>query len=235
MTGTTSPSSSPASRRDRRGGHAPAAALAGPPPVWRRGASWLWSVVAVFAVGILFFSFQNAGQANTVAAAGEGYVVGSPGPGEAAPDVRLASTGGDVDLAALKGKNVLLYFQEGIGCQPCWDQIRDLEKDPARLKAAGVDELISVTTGPLDLIERKADDDGLTTPVASDPDMSVSKAYDANKYGMMGEMANGHSFVLVGPDGKIKWRADYGGAPKFTMYVPVDKLLADLAKGTAAA
>ena len=49
---------------------------------------------------------------------------------------------------------------------------------------------------------------------------------------MMGTMANGHSFVLVGPDGKIDWRADHGGAPKYTMYVPVDKLLADLAKST---
>ena len=75
-----------------------------------------------------------------------------------------------------------------------------------------------MTTGPLDLIERKAADDGLTTPIASDPDLSVNKAYDANKYGMMGTMANGHSFVLVGPDGKITWRADYGGAPKYTMY-----------------
>ena len=35
-------------------------------------------------------------------------------------------------------------------------------------------------------------------------------------------------FVLVGPDGVIRWRADYGGAPKYTMFLPTDKMLADL-------
>ncbi|XES00911.1 hypothetical protein HEP87_61260 [Streptomyces sp. S1D4-11] len=48
---------------------------------------------------------------------------------------------------------------------------------------------------------------------------------------MMGTSRDGHSFLLVGPDGTIRWRADYGGAPDYTMYVPVDKLLADLKAG----
>ena len=42
-------------------------------------------------------------------------------------------------------------------------------------------------------------------------------------------MRDGHSFVLVGPDGHIRWRADYGGAPKYTMFIPTDKMLSDLA------
>jgi peroxiredoxin Q/BCP len=45
---------------------------------------------------------------------------------------------------------------------------------------------------------------------------------------MMGTMRDGHSFVLVGPDGRIRWRADYGGAPKYTMFLPTEKMLADL-------
>ena len=49
---------------------------------------------------------------------------------------------------------------------------------------------------------------------------------------MMDTSADGHTFILVGPDGHIRWRADYGGAPNYTMYVPVDRLLADLAKAT---
>jgi cytochrome c biogenesis protein CcdA len=65
-------------------------------------------------------------------------------------------------------------------------------------------------------------------PVLSDPDLAVSHAYDANQYGMMGDMRDGHSFVLVGPDGVIEWRADYGGAPKYTMFLPTDKMLSDL-------
>ncbi|MGH3678260.1 MAG: hypothetical protein ACRDU5_21500 [Mycobacterium sp.] len=71
-------------------------------------------------------------------------------------------------------------------------------------------------------------DEKLLTPVLSDPDLQVSRAYQANKYGMMGDMRDGHSFVLVGPDGVIRWRADYGGAPDYTMFLPTDKILADL-------
>ena len=44
----------------------------------------------------------------------------------------------------------------------------------------------------------------------------------------MGNSRNGHTFVLVGPDGVIQWRADYGGAPNYTMYVPGAQLLDDL-------
>jgi hypothetical protein len=38
----------------------------------------------------------------------------------------------------------------------------------------------------------------------------------------------GHAFILVGPDGVIRWRADYGEPPNFTMYVPNGTLLAEL-------
>jgi hypothetical protein len=42
--------------------------------------------------------------------------------------------------------------------------------------------------------------------------------------------------VLVAPDGSIRWRADYGGPPNYTMFVDDTKLLAQIAKaggGTA--
>ena len=194
--------------------------------------TYAWMAVAVFAVAVLFYSFQSGRE--EAKAVGTGYDVGNPGPGSKAPDFSLrASNGQTVSLSDYRGKNVLLYFQEGIGCQPCWDQIRDLEQQSAAVKAAGVDEILSITTSPLDLITRKVADDKLATPVASDPDLSVSTAYEANKYGMMGTMADGHSFLLVGPDGTIRWRADYGGAPKYTMYLPVDKLLSDMRAGLA--
>jgi peroxiredoxin Q/BCP len=45
---------------------------------------------------------------------------------------------------------------------------------------------------------------------------------------------NGHSFVLVGPDGLVRWRADYGGPPRFSMYIPIPNLLADMSAGLAA-
>lgn len=117
-------------------------------------------------------------------------------------------------------------------CQPCWDQITDLEKSQDAVTAAGIDSMVSITSDPADLIAQKVEDQGIAeTPVLSDPDLAVSREYSTNQYGMMGDSRNGHSFILVGPDGKIQWRADYGGAPDYTMYVPVDRMLADLRDG----
>lgn len=163
------------------------------------------------------------------------FEVGDPGPGEKAPSFRLSSTGGGTfDLAAQRGKRVLLYFQEGIMCQPCWDQIVDLEKHQRGLKALGIDAMVSITSDPRDQLEQKQADHGFSTPVLSDPDLSVSKAYSANQYGMMGTSRDGHSFIVVGPDGRIEHRADYGGPPDHTMYVPPNNLLADIRKGMRA-
>ncbi len=116
-------------------------------------------------------------------------------------------------------------------CQPCWDQIRALEAEPEKLRSLGIDEVVSITTDPLDQLQQKVADEGLATPVLSDPDLAVSQAYSANLYGMMGTSRDGHSFVVVGPDGRIRHRADYGGAPDYTMYVPLPNLVADLRRG----
>jgi peroxiredoxin Q/BCP len=48
---------------------------------------------------------------------------------------------------------------------------------------------------------------------------------------MMGASRDGHTFIVVGPDGTIRWRADYGGAPKYTMFLPTTSLLADIRAG----
>jgi peroxiredoxin Q/BCP len=189
--------------------------------------------VAAVAVVVLYLVFRSAPGATHSAASGSGYphAVGDPRAGTAAPPFTLTSGDGkSVSLADYRGKTVLLYFQEGLSCQPCWDQIRDLETNQAALRAAGVDAVVSITTDRAELIGRKAADEKLATPVLSDPDLAVSRAYAANQYGMMGDMRDGHSFVLVGPDGVIEWRADYGGAPKYTMFLPTDKMLSDLAK-----
>ncbi|MDP9326273.1 MAG: peroxiredoxin family protein [Candidatus Dormibacteraeota bacterium] len=171
-------------------------------------------------------------QATATPASQRAYQVGQPGVGSTAPDFELAaSTGGQVNLSSYRGKAVLLYFQEGLTCQPCWDQLTALEQQSADVKAAGVSAIVSITTDPANLIARKTRDMGLTTPVLSDPTNAVSKAYHANDYGMMGTSRDGHTFILVGPDGVIRWRADYGGAPKYTMFVRPTQLLADLRSG----
>jgi peroxiredoxin len=165
-----------------------------------------------------------------------GYAIGSPGPGVKAPDFSLPSTtGGTVNLSDYRGKTVLLFFHEGIGCQPCWDQIRDLEKAQAGLQSAGIDKLLTITSGPTRLIAQKMADEKLSSIALGDTNLDISKTYNANQYGMMGDSRDGHSFVLVGPDGVIQWRADYGGPPKYTMYVAIDKILSDMKVGRVAA
>lgn len=160
------------------------------------------------------------------------FQVGKPGPGAAAPPIRLPATrGGTFDLASLRGQRVLLYFQEGIMCQPCWDQLKDIESHIDEFRALGIDSLVSISTDPIDALKEKARNERLSTPVLSDPDLRVSRAYDANSYGMMGKSRNGHTFVLLDKDGTILWRADYGGAPKYTMHVPIRNLVADLRQG----
>ncbi|MGH8774396.1 MAG: peroxiredoxin family protein [Jiangellaceae bacterium] len=195
--------------------------------------TWLIVPAVVLAIAAVAFAIVYATSGEPANSGDEvGYDVGDPRPGEQAPDFTLpATTGEQISLVDYRGSAVLLYFQEGLMCQPCWDQMRDLEQDIDAVRAAGVDEMLAITTDPIDLVTRKVHDDGLTTPTLSDPDLAVSRIYQTNLYGMMGDSRNGHSFILVGPDGTIQWRADYGGEPDYTMYVPVDDLLADLRAG----
>jgi peroxiredoxin len=200
-------------------------------PARRRGWIVVGAAVTVLAIVALYLVYQSSPGKHGATAGGSGFkhVAGQPGIGATAPSFMLTSgTGGQVSLADFRGKNVLLYFQEGLSCQPCWNQIKDLEQNQAALKTAGVDAVISITTDPANLIGRKVADEKLTTPVLSDPSVQVSRAYNANQYGMMGEMRDGHSFILVGPDGTIRWRGDYGGKPDYTMFLPTAKMLTDL-------
>ncbi|PZS26238.1 MAG: alkyl hydroperoxide reductase [Pseudonocardiales bacterium] len=189
------------------------------------------AAVVVLAVMVLYVVYQNSPAKQHTAAGGSGYphVAGQPSAGAMAPAFTLAaSSGTPISLGDFRGKTVLLYFQEGLSCQPCWDQIRDLEHNQAQVKGAGVDAVVSITTEPANLIAQKVTDEKLSTPVLSDPTLQVSRAYNANQFGMMGDMRDGHSFVLIGPDGVIRWRADYGGAPDYTMFLPTSKMLTDL-------
>ncbi len=187
--------------------------------------------VAAALVG-LFVILETSGQGGTSTNPGSAsgaYQVGQPAVGATAPDFTLPSTaGGTFSLSGQRGKTVLLYFQEGIGCEPCWQQIKDIESSASRFHSAGVDEVVSITTNDLGQLQQKASDEGIRTPVLSDSRLTASHAFNANMFGMMGQGADGHSFILVGPDGRIRWRADYGGAPNYTMYVPVDQILRDM-------
>ncbi len=225
-----------ASARNERKARAKAEAQAAADSARRRQLLTRAAVIAAVLVvmGGLFGIYRST-TAGSDTAGGAGkyvYQVGNPGPGQQAPDFSLPSTqGGTVGPSDFAGKTVLTYWHEGLGCQPCWDQIRDLEANRSALKAAGIDQFVSVTSGPIDTLKQKLSDDKLGSITLADTDLAVSKRYQMNRFGMMGDSRDGHSFLLIGPDGKILWRADYGGAPNYTMFVPVDRLLAQLKAG----
>ncbi len=198
----------------------------------RRRKVWIRSGLGAGAiVVVLLIVFLTGGHGGSPSYT---YQVGEPGPGATAPGITLASNmGGTFNLAAQRGETVLLYFQEGIDCQPCWTQLQAIQHDMAAFHHAGIDEVVSITTDPLGALQQAASTYGTTIPVLSDPTLTVSQAYHANDYGMMGTSMDGHSFIVVGRNGRIEWRADYGGAPNYTMYVPVPTLIHQLRAGMA--
>ena len=190
-------------------------------------------VASILALGVIYLLEHGSASAVTAGQAGQyRFAVASPAAGAVAPDFTLPSTtGGTVRLRDFHGKTVLLYFQEGIGCEGCWTQIKDIQSHLNDFTGLGIHTVLTITTNPLDALKQKAADEGLTLPVLSDESFAVSRTYNAMAYGMMAGSADGHTFILVGSDGRIRWRADYGGPPDYTMYVPVSNLIADLKAG----
>ena len=126
---------------------------------------WLLAAASLLIIAALLIVYlvSNNSKASNTSGGHYRFAVGQPGPGAQAPAVVLPSTaGGTFDLKASAGKTVLLYFQEGVGCQPCWTQMRDIEKNWSQFTAAGVDQFVTITSDSLDLISRKIKQDGIT-------------------------------------------------------------------------
>lgn len=225
MTGPERPRTSRERRRLQQAAarrKSPLSRRLGPLPVWAIAVAVL-GTVAIIAIAV----------ANTLSGAETGrkirYDVGQPGVGEEAPEFELASANGvRFKLSEQRGKQVLLYFHEGLGCAPCWKQIDDIQADLAKFTALGIDQVASISLDPLAAQQQRAKLRGISFPVLVDSERAVSATYDALSYGMMGGSTPGHTFILVGGDGKIRWRADYGGPPNFTMFVPNATLLTEL-------
>jgi peroxiredoxin len=124
-----------------------------------------------------------------------------------APDFTLTSTSGQqVHLADYRGKNVILYFSEGAGCQSCLVQMAQIEKDKAAFDAAGI-TVLPIVMNTQDQITADMAANGVTTPFLLD-DGSVSTAYGTIGKGMHGNLP-GHSFVLIDATGQQRWYGEY--------------------------
>ncbi len=141
--------------------------------------------------------------------------------GTVAPDFSLNSTTGKtISLSDYRGKNVMLFFNEGVMCAPCWQEISRLERfknDFAQLNTVIIP--ISVddqkTWNPIIQEER------ITTPILIDSDRKVSEAYKVLKTpSSMHDDRPGHTYIHIDPSGKIHSAADFPN-----MNVPTNVLL----------
>ncbi len=153
--------------------------------------------------------------------------------GSMAPEFSLTDTkGGTFTLSDYRGKsNVLLFFNEGLACPPCLQQMQELDQLNQQLTNMSI-VVASITTDRMDQLSGWAQYSGPRySKVLSDESLTVSRAYDMLGYSMHPGIVDGHSFVLINESGVVQWRQDYyPGA----MYVPNDQLMADIRRAMGA-
>ncbi len=184
-------------------------------------------LIIIVAVGVIgYVAFAPHGQTSATVKGGSGSM---------APNFTLPDTnGGTFTLSDYRGKsNVLIFFNEGLSCQPCLQQMQDL--DGAYTQFSGLNVVVvSITTDPINDLANWANSAGVKhSKVLSDQNLEVSKVYGmlGSDVSMMPGTRDGHSFVLVDTSGIIKWRQDY--APN-TMYVPNDQIIAAVRRALGA-
>lgn len=141
--------------------------------------------------------------------------------GSTAPVFTLPSTSGNtISLADYKGKNILLFFNEGVMCSPCWQEISRLE----RFK----DEFTQLNTViiPISVDDQKTWDpilkeEKITTPILIDTDRKVTAAYKAlGTPSSMHDDRAGHTYIHIEPSGTVHSSADFPN-----MNVPTNELI----------
>ena len=146
-----------------------------------------------------------------VVVAAVGYALQNSGP-EVDATQRVAmdftlptSEGGTLTLSDLRGRPVILYFNEGAGCASCIYQMAAIEAEPG-FQEAGI-LVVPVVMDPVDQIRAAAEEFGVLTPFLID-DGTVSDAYGSLGTGMHPNLP-GHGFVLIDADGNQVWKGDY--------------------------
>lgn len=131
------------------------------------------------------------------------------------------TAGQSVSLADFDDKPVLLYFNEGVGCDACFYQQVDIEKHTAQLNALGV-TVLPVVMNTAGEVRPELARFNLTTPYLIDEDGSVSNAYGMLGKGMHAGLP-GHGFVLIDGDGVVRWQGEYP-----TMYLSAPDLISKI-------
>ena len=181
--------------------------------------------VGLIAVALLTVAVVGGGNSTSQGAESmSGSTASGPALGTVAPNFSLTNviTGKPVTRASIAGHRTLLFFSEGVGCQPCIIQTADLEKSQAFTRT-GI-RLVSVTTDPPGALAQAASQYGIHTPMLADPATSMSAAYGMLGHGgMQHPTQDGHAFMLLGANTRVLWHQAYS-----QMYVDPSQLLADM-------
>ena len=129
-----------------------------------------------------------------------------------APDFTLADKNGNaIKLSDLRGKTVVLFFNEGLMCYPaCWNQMAQLSSDP-RLNMETIESYSVV----VDSVKNwgpaiKQMPELAKAAVLYDTDSTVSKMYGMLKgtssmhYGIY----PGHTYIIIDPSGIVRFVLD---------------------------
>lgn len=167
-----------------------------------------WTAVLVVVVGIIGFMLVTSQPQSSAAV-------------KSAPDFTLTNTAGQqVSLSDYRGQNVVLYFNEGAGCQSCLVQMAEIEKQTAALKDLNV-TVLPIVMNTREQITADMATNGVATPFLLD-DGTVSKEYGTLGKGMHAGLP-GHSFILIDKAGVQRW---YGEYP--SMWLEPEQLMTEL-------
>ena len=126
--------------------------------------------------------------------------------GQAAPTFTLPDQNGDhVSLADFAGKNVIIYFYPAALTPGCTTQACDFRDSLATLQAAGY-VVLGISKDTPAKLKKFEEQEGLTFPLLSDPDLTVHNAYGTfGEKSMYGKIVQGviRSTFVVAPDATL--------------------------------
>ena len=198
-----------------------------PTPFWTTGKGVVVVLAVAAVIGASFAIPKLTGGSSSathtgMVAMGAGPSVGSV-PRFAERDV---VTGRAISSQTLRGQKTLLFFSEGVMCQACLQQIRDIDDVGAMLQRRHI-RLVSITTDSRAELMQAIHQYGIASPMIADGDRSMSSTFNMLGRGMHADTP-GHAFVLIDGSGRVLWQRDYYQAPYRTMYVRPADLFKDI-------
>lgn len=165
-------------------------------------------LILFFVGGFILEVIGNKGGGNNPTSA-KGSVfqslVGKPAPAFTLTD----GQGNTITNASLKGKKVLLFFNEGLACYPaCWNQMTEFSKDE-RFKKDDIVVYSVVTDSKTSWQQAAAKMSDLATVNVAFDTGSASRDFGAtNVASTMHAGQAGHSYVIIDKDGIVRYVFD---------------------------